>query len=217
MPCSTSSPSRGAPPTRQVVGRETIELVYLAALQHLPPRQRAALLLRDVVGWSASETADLLDLSVAAANSVLQRARSTIRARMPPARSEWATARASSDEQEALRRFMDAYDHNDAKGLTEVLREDARLQMPPAAFWFDGRDAIDAFHRVAFAGPIEFRMVGTVANRQPAAAAYLRTPSTNWFELVGLNVLRVVDGRIAEWFGFERALLTGFDLPPTLP
>jgi RNA polymerase sigma-70 factor, ECF subfamily len=128
------------------VARETIELVYLAALQHLPPRQRAILILSEALDWSARETAALLDASMASVTSALQRARATLRSRLPSGlrdRSDRPLTTAPTDEERALlSRFMDAWERADAAAMTAMLREDAHWAMPPAPLWFHGRAAI---------------------------------------------------------------------------
>jgi RNA polymerase sigma-70 factor (ECF subfamily) len=169
-----------------VISRETIELTFLTALQHLPPRQRAVLILSDVLGWSAREVTGILEMTVAAVNSALQRARSTMRAQLLAGRHEWVSAGPrSGDEQAVLQTFMDAWERADAALLTDLLREDARWAMPPAALWFDGRPAIERLFELY---PIDwqggFRMVPTAANRQPAAAAYLRPTGESEYRLV---------------------------------
>ena len=125
-----------------VVARETIELAFIAAIQHLPPRQRAVLILRDVLGWTAADAAEHLDLTVAAVNSALQRARATLRDRLGE-RTEWSRGSARSEEErELLRRYVDAHERADTDALAALLREDARLTMPPHPVWYDGREAI---------------------------------------------------------------------------
>jgi RNA polymerase sigma-70 factor (ECF subfamily) len=205
-------------PDALLVSRETIELTYLAAIQHLPPRQRAILILRDALGWSAKEVASLLDMTLPSVNSALQRARSTMRARLPERRLDWAPATVPTDEERSvLQRFMDAFERADADALTALMREDARWAMPPAALWFDGRAAIAnlfTLFPIGFHG--DFRMLPTRANRQPAAASYLRAHGDSTFRLASLNVLRIEAGEIAEVVTFSPALLAAFDLPPTL-
>jgi RNA polymerase sigma-70 factor (ECF subfamily) len=206
-------------PDAATIARETIELTYLAALQHLPPRQRAVLILSDVLGWSAKEVAGILEVTVAAVNSALQRARTTMRTHLPAGRHEWVTTKArSAHEQAVLQTFMDAWDRADAALLTNLLREDARWAMPPAALWFDGRAAI---LRLFEQYPIDwrgrdFRMVPRAANRQPAAAAYLRAAGESEYHLVALHVLRVEHDKIAEITTFAPGLCRAFNLPPTL-
>ncbi len=204
-------------PDAVVVARETIELAYLVAIQHLPARQRAVLILRDALGWSERETAALLETSVPSVKSALQRARSTMRTQLPSHRLDWAAAGPREDERPVLERFMAAYERADSQALIAILCEDARQTMPPALFWLDGGDAIVAHARRLLDGAIgEFRMVATTANRQPAAAAYLRYPGASVFRLSGLNVLRIEGGRIAEITSFSPALCAPFGLPATL-
>ena len=157
----------------QLVARETIELVFLAAIQHLPPRQRAVLLFRDVLEWSAKEVAAQLDATVASVNSALQRARSTLREQLPERREDWA---ATTDEHaDLLRRYVDAHEQADVDGFAALLHEDARLTMPPHPMWFDGRAAIAAASARGFDPAFgSLRSVATAANRQPAVAHYLR-------------------------------------------
>jgi RNA polymerase sigma-70 factor, ECF subfamily len=209
-----------AEPETLAVRRETIELIYLAAIQHLPPKQRAVLLLRDALDWSAAEVADLLGVSVAAVNSALQRARATMRANLPARSTEDARVQSPTDAQRAvLDRFMEAFERADAAALTALLKEDARQAMPPGLMWFDGRDAIVALYRNLLGpdGPGEFRMVPMAANRQPAAAAYLRARGKSQFRLTGLNVLRIEGGLIAEITSYRPDLCGAFDLPSVLP
>ncbi|WP_436761743.1 sigma-70 family RNA polymerase sigma factor [Streptosporangium sp. V21-05] len=210
-------------PDATVVGRETIELAFLAALQHLPPGQRAALILRDVLGWPAKETAELLETSVDSVKSALKRARSTLRRHLPERRLEWSPSAApTARERELLRRFMDAHEQADTAALAELLSEDVRMTMPPRPFWFSGREAFEAFAAHAF-GPdsplyrAEWRNVPTRANRQPAVAGYVRLPGDSAYRPQVLNVLRIEGGRIVEITVFEPRLFPAFGLPSTLP
>jgi RNA polymerase sigma-70 factor (ECF subfamily) len=215
-PCPDSAlePAGEDSPEASATARETIELAFLAALQHLPPRQRASLILADVVGWSAAEVADLLELTVPAVTSALQRAHATMRALLPDERTTPPTA----DEQAALRTFMNAWEQGDPAELTRLLRDDARWAMPPAPLWFSGRAAIETL--LALFPPRwqgrEFRMVATGANRQPAAAAYLRAPGESLYRLSGVHVLRIAAGQIAEIVTFAPQLCGSFALPSTL-
>jgi RNA polymerase sigma-70 factor, ECF subfamily len=203
-------------PGAVVVARETIELAFLAAIQHLPPRQRAVLILRDVLGWSAKETASLLDASVASANSALQRARATLRDRLPERRTEWGPSSSPSDqERELLRRYLEAHERADLEALAELLREDTRLTMPPHPTWYAGREAILIAMRQGFDPEFgRLRSVAAAANRQPAAAHYLRAPGESDYRPLALDVLRVEGGRVAEIssFVFPR-LFPAFGLP----
>jgi RNA polymerase sigma-70 factor (ECF subfamily) len=202
-------------PEQVVVARETIELTYMAAIQHLPPRQRAVLILCHTLGWSAKEAAAVLNTSVQAVNSALQRARATLQARLPEPRHDWAPQRTPTDEEsELLHRFMAAWERADAAAIVAMMREDVRWAMPPAPLWFDGRDAIaklfDAFP-IGWNG--ELRFVASAANRQPAMATYIRPDGESAFELAGLTVLRIEEGRIVELTNFAPDLLRGFGLP----
>jgi RNA polymerase sigma-70 factor (ECF subfamily) len=208
-------------PDEAVVERETIELAFLAAMQHLPPRQRAVLILRDVVGWSADETAGLLDLSVAAVKSALQRARATMRKRLPRRRADWAAADPTAGERALLARWVAALEAADTDALAQLLRADARVSFPPAPVWYDGREAfLDASRRHAAVG--EYRVVATSANRQPAVAMYLRRPGDTLFRALALEVLRVEEGQIAEITDFgdvglfaKFGLTDSFSEPPS--
>jgi RNA polymerase sigma-70 factor (ECF subfamily) len=201
-----------------MLSRETIELAYLVALQHLPPRQRAVLILRDVLDWSARETAALLETTEQSVNSALQRAKAKMRAREAAGRHDSASATAlGKEERVVLERFMSAWERADAAALTALMREDARWAMPPARLWFDGRVAIaKLFERFPISAIGDVRMVRAGANRQPAAASYLRTHGQAVYRLVSLNVLRIEAGQIAEVITFAPPLIAAFGLPPTL-
>jgi RNA polymerase sigma-70 factor, ECF subfamily len=206
-------------PGAVVVARETIELAFIAAIQHLPPRQRAVLILRDVLGWSAKESAAALDASVASANSALQRARATLRKRLPERRTEWArSSEPSAEERELLARYVDAHERADADALAELLLEDARLTMPPHATWYEGREAIVIASQQGFDPEFgHLRAMLTGANTQVAAAHYLRAPGESAYRPLALDVLRIHAGGIAEISTFVYPeLFTAFGLPATL-
>jgi RNA polymerase sigma-70 factor (ECF subfamily) len=208
----------GDEPDAAVVAKETIELAFLAAIQLLPPRQRAVLILRDVLDWSAKDTAALLETSVASANSALQRARSTLRRELPGHRLQWApVSPPTADERAVLDRYIAAHEQGDAAAFAALLRADARCTMPPTPTWFEGRDdMVDA----AMGGWTpefgEWRFVATGANLQPAAAAYLRRPGDSRFLPFALDVLRIEDGQVAEITSFAPAVFGAFELPPHL-
>jgi RNA polymerase sigma-70 factor (ECF subfamily) len=206
-------------PEAVVVARETIELAFLAAIQHLPPRQRAVLILRDVVGWSARETASLLEASVASVNSALQRARATLQHRLPEKRTEWTASSALSEaERELLRRYLEAHERADAGALAALLREDAILTMPPHPTWYAGRGAILTASEKGF-DPEFGDLRGTVAgaNAQPSVAHYLRRPGETEYEPVALDVLRIEHGWVVEINSFASpGLFAAFGLPPIL-
>jgi RNA polymerase sigma-70 factor, ECF subfamily len=210
-------------PDTLVIARETIELAYLAAIQYLPPKQRAILILRDALGWSAKETADLVGDSVAAVNSALHRARSSMRKRLPKRRLEWSTpAPPTTAERVLLERYMEATDRADVAGLTALLSQEARLTMPPFPTWFQGRaDIATAFEfstdpsSPSYLG--QLRTVATAANRQPAVAAYVRRPGDSEYRALGIDVLRFEGELVVEITRFIRAdIFAAFGLPPTL-
>jgi RNA polymerase sigma-70 factor, ECF subfamily len=213
-----ASPEAG--PDAAAVTRETIELGFLTAIQHLPPRQRAVLILRDVLAWSAAETAALLDTSVAGVNSALQRARATLRQHRPADRLAWAPAvEPSAEERVLLQRYMDAHDRADGSGLAQLLRADVRFSMPPEPTWVVGRQPLLDFFRDIFGpDPIgHMRLVPVRANRQPAAANYLRRWDEAEYHGLTLDVLRIEGGVIAEITTFGSHLFPAFGLPPALP
>jgi RNA polymerase sigma-70 factor (ECF subfamily) len=191
----------GDPPDEAIVARETIELAFLVAIQHLPPRQRAVLILRDVVGWSARETAAMLEMSTVASNSALQRARETLRQHLPERREAWQRSRPADPlEGAVLARYLEAWKRTDIEALTAVLTEDARLTMPPSARWCFGRDAVGRFFAAYPFRPSARKHlhVPTRANRQPAFAVFLEGKDGAAPEPFALEVLRIEDGLIAE-------------------
>jgi RNA polymerase sigma-70 factor, ECF subfamily len=209
-----------AGPAAVVVARETIELAFLAAIQHLPPRQRAVLILRDVLGWPAKETAALLEGSVASVNSALQRARVTLREHLPERRLDWAaTAEPTERERTVLRRYMDAMERADLAAVAALLADDVRTAMPPYPAWFQGRDAVVAALAASWdAGSPHhvgrFRMVPAGANRQPAVAVYVRRPGDTAYRAFAISVLRIDAGRIIEVTAFhDTGLFAAFALP----
>jgi RNA polymerase sigma-70 factor (ECF subfamily) len=206
-------------PDAVVVDRETIGLVFVAALQVLPPRQRAALVARDVLGWSASETAAMLETSIPAANSAVQRARTAMQQHLPPERAQWAAPELTDAERDLLDRFIDAHERCDASAAIAIASEDLRITMPPAPYVFEGLAAVGPSLETAFGVEREgdWRLVPTGANRMPAAASYLRRWGDSEFRAFKLDVLRIVDGRIAEITTFGSALFPQFGLPGVLP
>ena len=190
--------------------RESLELAFVAALQHLPPNQRAALILRDVLEFSAAETAELLDASVDAVNSALQRAKVAVKERVPPL-SQQATLASLGDtgRQALVRAYVDAWAQQDAAALVALLTEDARFTMPPIPSWFDGREAVVRF----FTEPVfrtPWRLQPLWASGQLAFAAY-QGPG---FRLGALNVVTLRGDKIAELTGFlDPALHAFFSLP----
>ena len=209
-------------PHDRAVARETIELAFIVAVQHLPARQRAVLILRDVLGWPAQRTADTLELTLAAANSALQRARTTMREHLPDGRLDWS-ARARQDLSAEERKLVSAYvratETLDVDGLAALLREDLRFAMPPQpGVWVGRRQTVQGWVDAGFGRGeyTDWRCVTTTANGQPAVAAYLRRPGTATYEAIAMDVLRIEDGLIAEIITFDSDVFGWFGLPSQL-
>lgn len=202
-------------PEARYAAREAVRLAFVAAIQALPPRQRAALLLCDVLGWSAAEAAGTLDASTAALNSALQRARATLAGRYVAA----PTPSTLAPEQSALlARYLDAWEAHDVDGLVAVLKEDATYVMPPWRLWLPDRVAISTFFVGAWSACLGMRLTPTLANGQPAFAAYQRQPDGR-FVANALHVLTLdgeavaavtlfldEGGKLFESFGLPAAL-----------
>ena len=201
-------------PADVAVARESIRLAFVAALQHLPARQRAVLILREVLAWSASEVAELLDTSVASVNSALQRARATL------ATADVATdplKPLDADQSELLARYVRAFESYDLDSLTALLHEDATLSMPPLALWFRGHDDIRAWMEGTGNGCRGSRLIPVVANGSPAFGQYRCSPDGG-HDPWALIVLEIAGGKIA---GVNNFLDTGrlfplFGLPSRL-
>jgi RNA polymerase sigma-70 factor, ECF subfamily len=186
-----------ADPAEVAVSRETIRLAFVAALQHLPPRQRAVLILCEVLRWKATEVAELLETSVASVNSALQRARSTLDASDLSA----ADTSPSVDEADAelLARYVEAFERYDMDALTSLIHEDATQSMPPYDLWLSGRDDIFRWWVGPGAGCRGSRVVPTVAaNGSPAFGQYKPSDSGSGYDPWALQVLEVSEGRIVE-------------------
>ncbi len=201
-------------PDAIVVARETIELTFIALIQSLPARQRAALILRDVLGWSAAETADALETSVAGANSALQRARATIGDELPEPRPSELT----DDERRLLDGFIDTHEREDTDAAVALMREDIRVTMPPHPWLYQGLDQVLPLLARAFDDDSigDWRLIPTRANRMPTAASYLRAPGDSEYRAFKFDVIRVQSGRIAEITTFGADLFGAFGLPATL-
>jgi RNA polymerase sigma-70 factor (TIGR02960 family) len=202
-------------PEAVAIRRETISLAFLAALQVLPPRQRAALIARDMLGWPATETASALGTSVAAANSALQRARATMQSHLPARRAEWSAREPSAEERELVEQFIEAHERCDAEAAIAIAARDIRVTMPPLPYCFDGPDAIRPLMADA-ASMGEWRLIPVGANRMPAAASYLRRPGGSQFRAFKLDVMRIEAGLIAEITTFNAELFPAFGLKPVL-
>ncbi|MEX5633061.1 sigma-70 family RNA polymerase sigma factor [Parafrankia sp. FMc2] len=175
--------------------RETVRLAFVAALQHLPARQRAVLILREVFGWSASETAQLLDSSVASVNSALQRARATIAS---AGISEAEPLRPADDAQRALlARYVDAFERYDIESLVALLHEDVTMSMPPLDLWLRGHADVRGWLVGTGSGCAGSRLVATVANGHPAFGQYRPSATGSGHDAWGLVVLEISAGRVA--------------------
>ena len=194
--------------------RQSIRLAFVAALQHLPPKQRAVLLLTDVLGWSAAEVAEGLDTSLAAVNSALQRARATL-----ATRNLGENGGSLSEEHSALLdRYVTAFERYDVDALTTLLREDATLSMPPYTLWLRGREAIRTWFLGRGAGCRGSRLLSTAASGSPAFGQY-RPSAPGGHDPWALIVLELEGDRIAAVTSFldTEMLFPLFGLPPHLP
>ena len=205
-------------PEAAYVRRESVELAFVAALQHLPGTQRAVLLLREVLGFSAAEAAAILDATPAAVNSALQRARATVDQRVPRRSQQAELAAVGPNGHRALvEAFVAAWERADVPALLELLAEDARFTMPPLPAWFEGRTDVGRF----FAERVfatAWRLVPIRANGQPGFACYQQDPEDRRFRLGAINVLSLRDGRIAWIAGFvDPQLYPHFPVPSELP
>jgi RNA polymerase sigma-70 factor (ECF subfamily) len=203
-------------PAERAVERETIRLAFMAALQHLPPKQRAVLILREVLAWKASEVAELLESSVASVNSALQRARATL-AESEPAATDAANP-LDEEQKELLERYVAAFEGYDMKALTALLHEDATLSMPPYDLWLQGHENIVGWMLGVGSVCRDSRLIPTVANGSPAFAHYHPAEDGNGHTPWALMVIEIADGRIK---GINSFLDTDrwfplFDLPPRL-
>jgi RNA polymerase sigma-70 factor (ECF subfamily) len=206
--------SVAAGPEARYEMREAVQLAFVAAIQYLAPRQRAVLLLRDVLGWSATEAAQLLDVSVASINSALQRARATLDSRYTSER----VAKPDESRRALLDRYLETWEAADLDGLVALLRHDAVLRMPPYREWYAGRAAIRGFFGHAWSLYNGFRLVPTAANAQPAFGLYSRRLPSAEFHAHSLQVLTVRGAEIEVVTNFKSSrLFAAFGLPPVLP
>jgi len=205
-------------PAQRVLAREYLELAFIASLQHLSGRQRAVLLLREVLGYHAAEVADLLDTSVAAVNSALQRARRVVDALLPGTTQQAEFAALGDDKlREVARRYASAWQAGDVDAILAMLTDDARYSMPPLAQWYEGRDGIRQF---LLDGPLSlrWRFVPTVANGQVAFGTYRWDPDRSVFAAAALDLIAVRGTCIAEVVSFlTPAVFPRFGLQLDLP
>jgi RNA polymerase sigma-70 factor, ECF subfamily len=207
----------GGDPGELAVLRESIRLAFVAALQHLPPRQRAVLILREVLGWSAAEVAGLLDTSVASVNSALQRARATLASR-EVAEAEPADPRDPA-QRALLDRYVDAFQRYDMEALTDLIHEDATQSMPPYDLWLAGRDEVLGWWLGPGAGCRDSLLVPVAANGVPAFGQYKPSGPGGAYEPWAVQVLQLSRGRLTGFTFFldTERLFPLFGLPPTPP
>jgi RNA polymerase sigma-70 factor, ECF subfamily len=212
-------PDRSPEPPARYEARESIELAFIVALQRLPPRQRAALVLRDVLGFRTAEVAAMLDMGEASVKGALQRAREALRDRLPDAERERAPRPNSDRERQLAGRFADAVESGDIDEVVALLTDDALLTMPPQPLEYQGHEAIAAFlrYRAELRGAA-LRVVPTRANTQPAFGCYLPDAHAAIARPYGLIVLTLEGEAIAAitWFA-DTGLFRHFGLPRTLP
>jgi RNA polymerase sigma-70 factor (TIGR02960 family) len=196
---------------------EAISLAFVTALQVLPPRQLAVLILRDVLGFHASEVAGMLDSTVESVNSALKRARATLQRRQPPATDREPPPAAGSPAEDAIvAKFVAAYESADLDTLVAMLTDNVFISMPPMPFEYEGRDVAARFCASLFGAGRRFELVPTRANGQPAFGAYLRSPG-GISHGTGLIVLTLSGDRISAMTRFENSVLPWFGLPRSLP
>jgi RNA polymerase sigma-70 factor, ECF subfamily len=211
-------PDGYAAPDARYEQREAVELAFIAALQHLPGRQRAALILRDVLGFSAKETAEALDSTPASVNSALQCAHKAIEDRLPE-QSQQATIRSLGDEclRAIVQRFTDAFENGEVEAILELLADDTVFTMPPYADWCQGREAIADSWLMPSGPDPRFLVRPTSANGQPAFGVYRLDPESQTHRAIALDVLTLDGARIAAITAFRTpALLPRFGLPQEL-
>jgi RNA polymerase sigma-70 factor (TIGR02960 family) len=196
---------------------ESISLAFVTALQVLPPRQLAVLILRDVLGFHASEAADMLDSTVESVNSALKRARASLQRRWPPAGDREPPPASDSPVEDAIvAKFVSAYESADLDALVALLTDDVFMSMPPMPLEYEGRDVVARFCGGIFGADRRFDLVATRANGQPALGLYLRAP-TGIRHGIGLIVLTLAGDRICAMTRFENSVLPWFGLPRSLP
>ena len=201
-------------PEARYESKQAISLAFVTAVQLLPPRQRAVLILRDVLGYRATDVAEFLDTTVESVTSALKRARAGMQdraAQEPPPPPD------SPAERQLVDRITRAFEACDVDGVVALLADDVRLTMPPLPVEYLGRDAVARFQAAVFAQAPGYSLVPTRANGQPAFGVYLLDPNTHAWHATGLMVLTLAADRITALTRFDNSILAGFGLPRTLP
>jgi RNA polymerase sigma-70 factor (TIGR02960 family) len=204
-------------PEARYEASEAISLAFVTALQLLPPRQRAVLILRDVLGFRASEVADLLDVTQESVTSALKRARATLQRRPSSSGQPTPPPPDSATEQELVARFAKAFESRDVPGIVALLTDDAWLRMPPVPMEYQGRELATRFFTAAFGPERRFRMIATRANGQPAFGLYVGDPQAEIAHASGLLVISLADSQISAITRFDNSVFPSFGLPRTLP
>jgi RNA polymerase sigma-70 factor (TIGR02960 family) len=212
-------PDTALGPEARYAARESVSLAFVAALQHLPPRQRAALILRDVLGFRAAEAAAILDCSLDTVSGALKRARAGIAEHLPAGARDRAPLPGSARERDLTARFAEAFERGDIAGIAALLTDDAWLTMPPLPFEYQGAAAARFLAEISFRGGTRrFRLIPTRANGQPAFGCYLRDSTAPIAYAHGLLVLTLDGDRVCAITRFiDNSVLPRFGLPRTLP
>jgi len=210
-------PDEAPGPEARYEARESVSLAFMTALQYLPPTQRAALILRDVLGFRAAEAADILDCTVDTVNGLVRRARDSIARQVPPGSRDQAPLPGSARERDIASRFADAYERGDVDAIIGLLTEDAKLTMPPLPFEYHGRESVAGF-LAAVHPTAPYRLIPTRANGQPAFGCYLPDSAAPVVRANGLLVLTLDGDRISALTRFlDNSVIGRFGLPRTLP
>jgi RNA polymerase sigma-70 factor (TIGR02960 family) len=210
-------PDASAGPEARYEAREAMSVAFVTALQLLPPRQRAALILRDVLDFPASEVAAMLDTTEQSVTSALKRARATLSRELPSADQEPPPPPGSPAERELVARLVAAFEAADVDGIVALMTQDAWMRMPPVPLEYQGRELVgEFFATVAFRQGRRYRLVPTRANGQPAFAVYLRDPVNDVTRAFGLMVATLAGDRISVLTRFDNSAMTHFGLPRIL-
>jgi RNA polymerase sigma-70 factor (TIGR02960 family) len=210
-------PDEAPGPQARYESREAISLAFVTALQLLPPRQRAALILRDVLGFHTSEAAGILQASEPSVASALKRARATLAQHLPPGRTEAPPLPHSPAEQQLVVRLTRAFEESDVDGIVALLTEDAWLTMPPVPLEYQGRELATRFFTLVFRPGRRYRLIATRANGQPAFGVYVGDPHTAMLHAGGLIVLTLAGDQISMITRFDNSVIPRFGLPRSLP
>jgi RNA polymerase sigma-70 factor (TIGR02960 family) len=209
-------PDEAPGPQARYEAREAISLAFITALQLLPPRQRAVLILRDVLGFHASEAAGILQASEQSVASALKRARATLARQLPPGQ-QMPPLPNSAAEQRLVARLTLAFEEADVDGIVALLTEDAWLTMPPVPLEYQGRELVARFFTLVFRRGRRYRLIATRANGQPAFGVYVRDPHSEVLHANGLLVVTLAGDQVSMISRFDNSVITRFGLPRSMP